>query len=177
MYILDSDSVEARRSFESISRTSRASLAEIRRLLGVVRSGAAGPGYIPTPGLADLPRLVEEVDDAGLAVSLDVGADLDDVPGSVGLAAFRVVQESLTNTLRHAGARRATVRLDSEPGLLIVEVSDDGRGPNGRNPSGHGLVGMRERVAMHGGSLETGRSASGGFRVLALLPYDEELSL
>jgi signal transduction histidine kinase len=92
----------------------------------------------------------------------------------VGLAAYRIVQESLTNSLRHADAHHATVRLGCERAGLVVEVSDDGRGPNGSRSGGHGLVGMRERAAVHGGSLETGTSATGGFRVLARLPYDEE---
>ncbi|HYO38069.1 MAG TPA: sensor histidine kinase [Nocardioidaceae bacterium] len=173
MHVLDSDPVEARRSFETISRTSRASLSEIRRLLGVVRTGAS---YAPAPGLADLPRLADEVADAGLAVDLDVESDLADVPRSVGLAAFRIVQESLTNSLRHADARQATVRLGREPGSLVVEVHDDGRGPDGRKRGGHGLVGMQERVAVHGGSLETGPGRSGGFRVLARLPFAGERS-
>jgi signal transduction histidine kinase len=174
MHVLDSDPAEARRSFENISRTSRSSLAEIRRLLAVVRDGTS---YAPAPGLADLPRLVEEVVDAGLPVDLQVPADLRDVPESVGLSAFRIVQESLTNSLRHADARQATVRLDSEPGKLVVEVNDDGRGPNGRRSrSGHGLVGMRERVAVHGGSVEVGAGRAGGFRVLARLPYTQESS-
>jgi signal transduction histidine kinase len=174
MHVLDSDPAEARRSFENISRSSRSSLAEIRRLLAVVRDGTS---YAPAPGLADLPRLVEEVVDAGLPVDLQVPADLRGVPESVGLAAFRIVQESLTNSLRHADARQATVRLDNQPGKLVVEVNDDGRGPNGRKSrSGHGLVGMRERVAVHGGSVEAGSGRAGGFRVLARLPYTQESS-
>ena len=98
--------------------------------------------------------------------------DLDGVPPGVGLAAYRVVQEALTNALRHAGARRARVRLDSTVGTLLIEVTDDGRGPNGRPVRGHGLVGMRERVAVYGGSVDAGPEADGGFRVAARLPYD-----
>jgi signal transduction histidine kinase len=124
--------------------------------------------------LSDLPQLADDVATAGLSVDLDVGVHARSLPRSVELAAFRIVQESLTNCLRHAGARRAAVRLGYERGGLVVEVSDDGRGPNGIRPGGHGLVGMRERVAVHGGSLETGTSAAGGFRVLARLPCDEE---
>jgi signal transduction histidine kinase len=174
MHVIDTDPAEAKRSFASISHASRSSLAEIRRLLGVVRSGQAGAAYVPAPGLSDLPQLADDVATAGLPVDLDVGVDPDSLPRSVALAAFRIVQESLTNCLRHAGARRATVRLWFERGGLVVEVSDDGCGPSGNSSGGHGLVGMRERVAVHGGSLETGTSATGGFRVLAWLPYDEE---
>jgi signal transduction histidine kinase len=174
LHVIDTDPAEAKRSFESISHASRSSLAEIRRLLGVVRSGQAGAAYIPAPGLSDLPQLADDVGTAGLPVDLDVGVDAAGLPRSVELAAFRIVQESLTNCLRHAGAHRATVRLWCERGGLVVEVSDDGSGPNGSRSGGHGLVGMRERVAVHGGSLETGTSATGGFRVLARLPYDQE---
>ena len=87
---------------------------------------------------------------------------------------MRIVQEALTNALRHAGAHRATVRLDSTTGLLLIEVIDDGRGPNGSLVRGHGLVGMRERAAVYGGSLDAGPGAGGGFRVAARLPYDVE---
>ena len=176
MHVIDSDPAEAKRSFENISRTSRSSLTEIRRLLGMVRNAEGMPTYTPAPGLADLPRLVEEVRSAGLVVAVDVDGDIDDVPPGVGLAAYRIVQEALTNTLRHAAAHRAAVRLDSTPGKLVIEVTDDGRGPNGRRAGGHGLVGMRERVAVYAGSLEAGPGSGGGFRVAAQLPYDAEVS-
>jgi len=174
MHVIDTDPAEAKRSFDSISSASRSSLAEIRRLLNVVRGGPAGAAYVPAPGLSDLPQLADDVATAGLSVDLDVDVHPRRLPRSVELAAFRIVQESLTNCLRHADARRAAVRLQYERGGLVVEVSDDGRGPNGSSPGGHGLVGMRERVAAHGGSLETGSGAAGGFRVLARLPCDEE---
>ncbi|MEO7837393.1 MAG: sensor histidine kinase [Acidimicrobiales bacterium] len=175
MHVIDTDPAEARRALEHISRTSRSSLAEIRRMLGMVRSGEGSPSYAPTPGLADLPRLLHEVADAGLPVELMSAPGSDGVPAGVGLAAYRIVQEALTNTLRHAHARRATVLLDVEAGTLHVVVTDDGSGPNGGGrPSGHGLVGMRERVEVYGGSLEVGPGPDGGFRVDASLPYDED---
>ena len=174
MKVIDSDPAEARRSFENISRTSRSSLAEIRRLLGMVRNAEGMPAYTPAPGLADVPRLVQEVAGAGLPVDASVDGDLGRVPPGVGLAAYRIVQEALTNALRHAGAHRATVRLDSTTGLLLIEVIDDGRGLNGSLVRGHGLVGMRERAAVYGGSLDAGPGAGGGFRVAARLPYDAE---
>ena len=173
MHVIRTDPAEAERALEHISRTSRTSLAEIRRLLGLVRSGEATASYAPTPALADLPRLAGEVTGAGLPVDLDVGGVAGDVPPGVELAAYRIVQEALTNALRHARAQRATVRLDVEPGRLRVVVSDDGAGPNGqRKPGGHGLVGMRERVAVYGGSLQVGPGPEGGFRVEATIPYD-----
>jgi signal transduction histidine kinase len=173
--VIDSDLEEARRSFEHISRTSRSSLAEIRRLLGMVRNGEGMPSYTPPPGLADVHRLVDEVTGAGLRVDLRVDGDIARVPAGVGLAAYRIVQEALTNSLRHAGAQQATVRVDSTTSLLDIEVVDDGQGPKGgRSPGGHGLVGMRERAATYGGSLETGPGSAGGFRVVARLPYEPE---
>ena len=173
MHVIDTDPAEAKRALEHISRTSRSSLAEIRRLLGLVRSGEPTATYAPTPGLADLPRLASEVAGAGLAVDLDVSDNTGHVPPGVELAAYRVVQEALTNALRHAHAHRATVRLAVDARRVHVVVSDDGSGPNGgRRPGGHGLVGMRERVAVYGGSLDVGPAPEGGFRVDATIPYD-----
>jgi signal transduction histidine kinase len=174
MHVAESDPAEVRRALENISRISRSSLAEIRRLLGVLRGGEEAPAYAPAAGLADVPRLAQEVTGAGLRVEVRVEGDLEAVPPSVGLAAYRIVQEALTNTLRHADAHEVMVRLDNSPGALVIEVIDDGRGANGTPAGGHGLVGMRERVAVHGGSLEIGPGAGGGFRVEARLPYDAE---
>ena len=175
MHVIDTDPAEARRSLEHISRTSRSSLAEIRRLLGLVRSGEPTATYAPTPGLADLPQLTREVADAGLPVELDVADTAGDLPPGVELAAYRIVQEALTNSVRHARAHRATVRIDTHAGRLRVAVSDDGSGPDGgRRSGGHGLVGMRERVAVYGGSLDVGPGPEGGFRVDATIPYDED---
>ena len=176
MHVLDSDPAEARRALRHISDTSRSSLAEIRRVLGMVRAGEGAGTYAPTPGLAELPSLVREVADAGLAVDFAVAPDATSVPPGVARAAYRIVQESLTNALRHAHAQRATVRLTVQSGGLHVVVTDDGRG-HGHNGDasvgGHGLVGMRERVAVYGGTLEIGPGPTGGFRVDATLPYDE----
>jgi signal transduction histidine kinase len=175
MHVIDTDPAEAKRSLEHISRTSRSSLAEIRRVLGLMRSGEPAASYAPTPGLADLPRLVDEVAGAGLPVDLVVADGAGDLPPGVELAAYRIVQEALTNALRHARAQRATVRVSVDAGRLRVVVSDDGAGQNGgRRSGGHGLVGMRERVAVYGGSLEIGPGAGGGFRVDASIPLDED---
>ena len=177
MHLIDSDPAEAKRALEHISRTSRSSLAEIRRLLGLVRSGEGTAAYAPTPGLSDLPRLADDVTVAGLAVELTVAPDTTDLPPGVELAAYRIVQEALTNARKHARARRATVQLDVDRGALRVVVTDDGIGASkddGGRPGGHGLVGMRERVAVYGGHLDVGPVPGGGFRVAATLPYDEE---
>jgi signal transduction histidine kinase len=173
MHVIDSDRDEARRAFEHISSTSRSSLADIRRALGMLRAGGNQPVYTPAPALADLPRLVDEVTGAGLRVDLSVGSDTTDVPSGVELAAYRIVQEALTNVLRHAHASRALVTLDTGVDGLHIVVTDDGVGTGGgARPGGHGLVGMRERVAVYGGSLDAGPAAGGGFRVDATLPYD-----
>jgi signal transduction histidine kinase len=174
LHVIDTDVAEARRAFGNISRTSRSSLTEIRRLLAVVRSDEGSPSYAPVPGLSDLPRLVKEVTDAGLVVELDVEGDLAGVPPGVGLAAYRIVQEALTNTLRHANADRANVQLDCTGEVVAIEVVDDGRGPHASRAPGHGLIGMRERVAVYGGTLDTGARVGRGYRVAAELPYEVE---
>jgi signal transduction histidine kinase len=178
MHVIDAAPDEAKRALEHISRTSRSSLAEIRRLLGLVRAGD-GPTapYAPTPGLADLARLVDDVTGTGLAVDLSMAPDARDLPPGVELAAYRIVQEALTNARKHAGATRATVRLAVERGVLCVAVDDDGTGPaDGTAAGGHGLIGMRERVAVYGGSLQVGPNAGGGCRVAATLPFQEALA-
>ena len=177
MHMIDTDPAEARRALEHISRTSRSSLAEIRRLLGLVRTGEAGAALSPTPGLADLPRLVDEVSGTGMAVDLTVESDAADLPPGIELAAYRIVQEALTNAIKHGRAKRATVDVEAGAGTLRIVVIDNGVGGDGgrdQGPGGHGLVGMRERVAVYGGTLDVGRASSWGFRVEATLPYEDE---
>jgi signal transduction histidine kinase len=172
-HVIDSEPAEAKKSLEAISTTSRATLTEIRRMLGVLREDS-GAEYQPAPDLAALPRLVESVRAAGLDVAMNVEGASADVPPGVSFTAYRIVQEALTNVLKHAGPARATVLVGYEPGAVRLEVSDDGRGVNGRSPDGgHGLVGMRERVAVYGGTLTAAPKPGGGFRVAATLPYGE----
>ena len=171
LHVLETDSAQTRTALENISKVSRASLNEVRHLLGVVRTEEE-VGFAPAPGLADVERLAEEVSGAGLRVEVVSDGDTDRVPSGVGLAAYRIVQEALTNALRHAGASRATVRLEGSPEVLVVDVTDDGRGPGRPATDGHGLLGMRERVAVYGGSLDVGPVDGRGFRVVARLPYD-----
>ena len=172
VHVLDSDPGEARRALEHISRTSRTSLAEIRTLLGVLRSDDHD-ALAPVPNLADLWRLAAEIRDAGLPVDLEL-ALLPALPPGVELAGYRIVQEALTNALRHAHARLATVRLETIPGALHIVVRDDGQGPGAGRAAGggHGLIGMRERVAVYGGSFTAGPSPGGGFEVETTLPFD-----
>jgi signal transduction histidine kinase len=157
-----------------VQETGRQSLAEMRRLLGVLRSaGDAEPSTAPQPSLARLPELVREAADVGLRVDVDIDGDRVDLPLGVELAAYRIVQEALTNTRRHGRARSARVRLGYSAKALRIEVMDDGAGGGNANPAGHGLIGMRERTALYGGTLEAGPAPEGGFRVLAVLPLGE----
>jgi signal transduction histidine kinase len=172
-HVIDSNPAEAKKSLEAISMTSRSTLTELRRMLGVLREDENAQ-YAPAPGLADLDRLVHDVGAAGLDVSVDRVGDASGLPPGVDFTAYRIVQESLTNVLKHAGPARANVRLQFEPMLLRIEVSDDGRGVNGRAVAGgHGLIGMRERVGVYGGAFDAGPQTGGGFRVAVTLPYGE----
>jgi signal transduction histidine kinase len=145
-------------------------MVEMRRLLGVLRSDGERLPLAPNPGLDQLPRLVEQVRASGLAVELSVSGDPLALPPGVDLAAYRIVQEALTNALKHAGTAHATVSVGYEAGMIALTVVDDGPGASA-NGNGNGLLGMRERVSLYGGTLETGvAGADGGFRVHAVLP-------
>jgi len=173
----DFDRGRAGQALETIGTTAREALAETRRLVGVLRTDdEGGPGalaYAPTGSLADLPDLVGRVADSGVTVTLEDEVGALEVPREVGLAAHRIVQESLTNVIKHAGpAAGARVRVRVRDGALHVEVLDDGRGAGAHDDgSGHGLVGMRERADSLGGSVAAGPVPGGGYRVRAVLPF------
>ena len=172
-HVIDNDPGEAKKSLEAIAHTSRSTLAEIRRMLGVLRDDS-GAAYEPAPGVGDLDRLVRDIGSAGVDVELKHEGLRTELPPGVDFTAYRIVQEALTNVLKHAGPASATVTVGYEPGALRLEVVDNGRGVNGRAAlGGHGLLGMRERVAVYGGSFEVGPRAGGGFRVAVRLPYAE----
>jgi signal transduction histidine kinase len=172
-HVIDTEPDEAKKSLEAISQTSRSTLAEIRRLLGVLREDEA-VSYAPAPGLADLDRLVLGVEGAGVHAEVCVEGTATELPPGVDLTAYRIVQEALTNVLKHAGRATATVVIGYEDKALRLEILDDGRGVNGRTaPGGHGLVGIRERVGVYGGSFEAGPRIGGGFRVAVRLPYGD----
>jgi signal transduction histidine kinase len=156
--------------FDTISATAREALAQLRRTLNVLRSDE--PGRQPQPGLDGLSPLVAGVRRAGLAASLEEHGERRPVPADLAATAYRIVQESLTNTIKHAEASNVKVRLEWLGGALNLEVRDDGRGPVGNDgPGGRGLVGMRERVSAAGGELTCGPGPDGvGFRVAASLP-------
>lgn len=176
--VFDTAPQRAREALRSIESTGRQALSEVRRVLDVLRS-SDGDELMPQPGLSRLEELIAEVRAAGLPVVLRVDGARPDLPASVDLSAYRIVQEGLTNTLKHGrGVTRATVVLRYRPGELCVEVSDDGT-PSSTDGdaearTGHGLIGMRERVAMYGGELVVGPSAGGGFEVRARLPLEPE---
>ena len=174
VHVIEDRPDEAKRALEAISQTSRTTLQEMRRLLGVLRDEDGGRSHAPAPGLAELPRLVEEVRSAGLPVTLNVDGASDGVPHGVELSVYRLVQEGLTNVIKHADRATATVTIRYGHDAVDVEVVDDGRGAaaaaNG-SAGGHGLVGMRERVALWGGTLDVGPRVGGGYRVSAQLPY------
>jgi signal transduction histidine kinase len=172
-HVIDKDPDEAKKSLEAIASTSRSTLTEIRRLLGVLRADERG-AYQPAPGLTDLDKLVDDLGAAGLPVTVTVEGSARDVPPGVDLTAYRIVQEALTNVLKHAGPAHADVRVGYAPGTIRLEIVDDGRGVNGRaGAHGHGLMGMRERVGVYGGTLRAGPATGGGFRVVAELPFGD----
>jgi signal transduction histidine kinase len=170
-YVLRSDPDRAATALAAVSATGRQALTELRRLLGVLRSADDRAGLAPVPGLGELRELLDQARAAGLEVSYTLTGTPRDLPEGAELAAYRVVQESLTNTRKHAGlAATAAVRLEYQHDGLIVQVSDDGMATPAGEPGGHGLAGMRERVAMYGGTVTAGRLPGGGFRVRAWLP-------
>lgn len=160
----------------AIEASARSAVLELQRMLAFLRNDddPDSGDRSPQPGLGQLPHLIDDVGRAGVDVDLRVTDDLDDLPDTIHLSAYRIVQEALTNVLKHAGAgTRATVEVARAPHHLAVEVADDGPGPgfSDQSPgSGSGLVGMRERVALHGGAFVAGPATGGGFRVRAVLP-------
>jgi signal transduction histidine kinase len=170
--VLDAKLQQTRDVLEMIEGTGRQALVELRRMLGVLRKSDDQLLLAPQPGLPDLAGLVDQVRDAGLPVTFRVEGNRVPVPAGVELSAYRIVQEALTNTLKHAGSAHAEVTLGYFADHLEVVVVDDGRGSieGRRSNGGHGLVGMKERVAMLGGTLRAGPSETGGFLVSATLP-------
>jgi signal transduction histidine kinase len=165
------DPKEAREAFDSIEATGREALAEMRRLLGMLRQGDEELALAPQPSLRYLDALVAQVREAGLPVELTVIGQPAALPPGVDLSAYRIVQEALTNALKHAGPATAQVLVRYGTEELEVEVTDTGRRRSaGGEDAGHGLTGMRERVTLFGGELETGRRREGGFSVRARLP-------
>lgn len=163
-------------ALHTISRTGRTSLTEMRRLLGLLRADGTSEGAerAPLPTAVDVPALVESVRESGLSVALELDGDLASIPSAPGLTVYRVVQEALTNTLRHGGPYvSARVELVTAPDAVTVVVDDDGRGGSVTSDGrGHGLLGLRERIAVHTGEVDAGPRPGGGFRVRATIPWE-----
>ncbi|WP_035859144.1 sensor histidine kinase [Cryptosporangium arvum] len=167
---VDPDS--AREAMAAVEQAGRQTLEELRHLLGVLRPEPAANGVGPQPGLADVPRLIEQVANAGLDVTI-VDELSGPLPTRIQLSAYRIVQEALTNVLKHSGpGTRADVHLREDGAEVVVEVTDSGAAGTPPRAPGHGLIGMRERAVLLGGTLEAGPRAEGGFRVVARLPRD-----
>jgi signal transduction histidine kinase len=168
---LATDPALARRPLATIRASSREALTEMRALLGVLRGAPGDDDLAPQPGLDQLPALVERARAAGHAVAVEVHGEPRPLPASLDLSAYRILQEALTNVHKHAPRAPATIRLDWRESALTVAVADQGggRASAGSNGGGHGLVGMRERVRLHGGELRTGATTT-GFAVEAVLP-------
>ncbi|MDN5918715.1 MAG: sensor histidine kinase [Pseudonocardia sp.] len=172
LFLMDDDPEQARTALTEIKRSSRDLLREMRSTLGVLRGVDEQPPHQPTPGLDRLDALLDDVRAAGLPVTLRTEGTPQPLPTRTDLAAYRIVQESLTNTRRHAGPAGASVLLRHTDDQLEIRVDDDGAGPAGHTggEGGRGLVGMRERAHALGGTLEAGAGPDGGFRVRARLP-------
>jgi len=172
-YALRTEPERAGQALAAIAQTGRQALTEMRRLLGVLRSGDEQAGLAPLPGLEQIRELIGQARDAGMSVSLTLFGAPRPLSEGAELAAYRVVQESLTNTRKHGGlAAAATITMTYEPDGLLLQMTDDGLGaaaaPDG---IGHGLTGMRERIEMYGGTVQAGPLPAGGYKVTARLPY------
>ena len=163
-------------ALDNIETAGRQALGDIERMLGILRAGDEEVCCDADPGVDQIEELCDQVRDAGLPVELAVEGEIRELPSSLDLTAYRIVQESLTNTLKHAGRTHAQVKLDYEPDWLGIDVLDEGRGvaAGASVGGGRGLLGMRERVMIFGGELQAGPRAEGGFAVHARLPLRKE---
>jgi signal transduction histidine kinase len=168
--VLIADPPAARGALHKVQGTGREALGELRRLVGILRSPDGDAELVPQPGIASLDRLVDHVRDAGLPTEVRIEGEPRQLPPGIDLSAYRIVQEALTNVLKHAQASLANVVIGYTHDSLMLEITDDGRGAGAVNGSGHGLTGMRERVALYDGELQAATREEGGFLVRARLP-------
>ena len=157
-------------ALRGVEQVGRGALAEMRRLLGAMRHDGQEPELTPQPGLDGLDSLAEEIGRAGLPVRLHVDGEPFPLPRAVDLSAYRIIQEGLTNALKHAHASHADVTVRYGAGELGIEVRDDGRGATSTDGLGHGLVGIRERIKIYGGDMSAGTAPEGGFVLRTRLP-------
>lgn len=172
--LLPDDPPRAREPLLSVEETGREALADLRRLFGIVRSEEGDAALTPQPGLARLDALLEQTRTAGLPVEVAIEGERRLLSPGVDLTAYRIVQEALTNALKHAGPARAQVTIRYGPEVLDLEITNDGRRTRNGEGTGHGLVGMRERVTLYGGELEAGPRGRDGYAVRARLPIEAE---
>lgn len=173
--VMGTEPGRAEASLRSVERAGRDALAEMRRLLGVFESAGGATTLLPQPGLADIDRLIARAQESGLVVTLRVDGEPAALAPALELCVYRVVQEALTNVIKHAAAARAEVHMSWQSAVLEMTVRDDGHGRTVVNGTpGHGLAGMRERVAMHGGSVNATDNTDGGFTVQTILPLARE---
>jgi signal transduction histidine kinase len=170
--LLDPDQQKEREALLVVEQTGREALAEMRRMVGVLRRPEEAPALAPQPSLEYLDKLVAHARETGLPVELRIEGEPVQLPAGIDLTAYRLVQEGLTNALKHARAEHAEVLVRYGDGYVELTVSDDGRGDGDGDKGGHGLVGMRERVSVYGGELEAGPRAEGGYRLRARLPIE-----
>ena len=168
--LLEPDQEKVREALMVVEQTGREALAEMRRMVGVLRHPEEAPALAPQPSLEQIEKLVQHTRQAGLPVELRIEGEPVQLPAGIDLTAYRLVQEGLTNAVKHARAHRAEVLVRYEAGHVELTVSDDGCGEGDGAGGGHGLVGMRERVTVYGGKLDTGPGPEGGFRLRARLP-------
>jgi signal transduction histidine kinase len=172
--LLSPEQEQEREALLAVERTGREALAEMRRVVGALRDADEGPALAPRPSLSRVDKLVAQARETGLPVDLEIEGEPVPLPAGVDLTAYRLVQEGLTNAIKHAAARHADVRVRYDGDHVEIEVCDDGRGADGAdstsNNGGHGLVGLQERVSIYGGELEAGPRPGGGFRLRARIP-------
>ena len=168
--LLRPEQAREREALLTVEQTGREALAEMRRVVGVLRARDERASLAPQPSLREVEKLAEQARAAGLDVDVRKEGDPVDLPAGVELAAYRLVQEGLTNALKHAHARRAEVVIGYREDGLEITVTDDGRGPSAVNGAGHGLDGLRERLALYGGELEASPADGGGFTLRGTLP-------
>ncbi len=168
--LLRPDQERERQALEVIEATGREALTEMRRLVGLLREQGAMPEFAPQPSMRTVDVLVGTVREAGLPVEIEIEGEPRELPPGVDLSAYRIIQEALTNALRYAGPAHAWVTVRWKDRELELEISNDGRSEPGREGVGHGLAGLRERVALVGGSIESGPRSGGGYVVRAHLP-------
>ena len=172
--LLDTEPDETRGALDTIEHTGQQALVDMRRLVGLLRAGDERVALAPQPSLSQLRVLIQQVRAAGLPVELSIEGNAVELPPGVDLSAYRIVQEALTNALKHAGPARTRVSVRYGPQGLELEVADNGAGTANGDGGGHGLVGMRERVSVYGGEFDAGPRADGGYTVRVRLPYASE---